>query len=136
MCEPIRELVSLALDGEIGRRGLLRLRGHLLVCRDCACYRRQLVTVATTLRESAPELARGVAFPRPSRSALLARKSLALGAAAALMLIGFAGLAGEQSGPSRGGALSAAQGMPVYGGLRPDQGYPIYVYREIVLPPL
>ena len=48
----------------------------------------------------------------------------------------FAGLAGEQRGPAARGALSAVQGMPVYGGLPPDQGYPIYAYSEVVLPPV
>jgi predicted anti-sigma-YlaC factor YlaD len=133
-CSSARELISLALDGELSAREAVRLRGHLLACPDCSAYRRQLLAVAAALRQSAPELAReGATWPTTSRSKLSGRMA-GLAAAAALALTGLATLGGAGGGPTPTGALSATQGLPVYSGLSPEQGYPSYVYHPPLLP--
>ena len=136
VCRSARELISLALDGEISRREALRLRTHLLACSDCSAHRRQLGGVAAALRASAPALAQGAAGSATVPGVRRRAERVVLVGAAALALVGVAALAGAQSGLTPLGALSAAQGMPVYGGLRPDQGFPVYVYEQIVLPRL
>jgi predicted anti-sigma-YlaC factor YlaD len=135
-CGSARELISLALDGEITGREAVLLRAHLAGCSDCAAYKRQLVSVAAALRESAPELTQGAAIRQVSRRTAKPDRFAVLAGAAALALIGFAALAGTGNEPAPVGALSAAQGMPVYGGLSPEQGYPAYIYKQPQLPRL
>jgi hypothetical protein len=155
-CGSARKLISLALDGEITGREAVRLRAHLAGCSDCSAYKRQLVSVAAALRESAPELTQGAAIRQVSRRTEKPGRIAVLAGAAALALIGFAALAETGNKPAAVGALSAAQGMPVYrgpspapigarsaaqgmpvyGGLSPEQGYPAYIYKQPQLPRL
>jgi anti-sigma factor RsiW len=135
-CGAARERISLELDGELGRGEALRLRLHLLACPACSADRRRLAAIVTTLRAGAPELPQASAvWPRASRARL--RSNLAmLATTAAVLVTGAVALTGQLSRPAPVGALSATQGLPIYGGLAPDQGYPVYVYGQVPLPRL
>jgi hypothetical protein len=125
-CELAHARISLALDGELTRLEALRLRAHVATCADCAGYRQDLARATAALRASAPALPhRAGAWPRAAPAAARARL-LPIVAAVALIGLGVAVSGGLPGGHKSVGALSAAQGMPVYGGLRPDQGLPAY----------
>jgi anti-sigma factor RsiW len=135
-CHSARERISLELDGELAAREAVRLRVHLVACPTCSADRRRLTAIVSALRSGAPELPRSsAAWPRVSRARV--RSNLAmLATTAAVVLTGAIAVSQHLNRPGSVGALSAAQGMPIYGGLAPDQGYPVYVYGQAPLPRL
>ena len=84
-CRRGRELVSLALDGEISELEEASLELHLAACADCRDFRAE-ITPATALLRMAPyeELERAIDLP-PRRA--LGFRSLQVGAAAAVVAI-------------------------------------------------
>jgi hypothetical protein len=115
-CRRGRELVSLALDGEISELEEALLGSHLAACADCREFRAQIAP-ATALLRAAPfeEPARAIVLP-PRRA--FGFRSLQVGAAAAVVAIAaaaslFIGPFGSRNQPAahRTGAVSAADNM-------------------------
>jgi hypothetical protein len=54
-CKDISELVSASLDRDLSFSRRLGVRLHLLMCKPCALYERQLLTLRTILGKTAVE---------------------------------------------------------------------------------
>jgi predicted anti-sigma-YlaC factor YlaD len=90
-CRRTRELVSLALDGELSELEEARLASHLADCASCRELQADLTGLTTALRVAPLEpLARPVSLPQRVRWSL---RPLQVGAAAAAVAVA-AGLAG------------------------------------------
>ena len=61
-CQEAAELVSSSLDGELGAVERWALRLHLLVCRACRQYRRQIRVLRKLLAETRTETEAGEAL--------------------------------------------------------------------------
>ena len=53
-CRRATSLISASLDRELDRRERTALRVHLLICRQCGFFQRQLRALRTFLRENPP----------------------------------------------------------------------------------
>jgi hypothetical protein len=90
-CRRTRELVSLALDGELSELDGARLDAHLAVCASCSELERELSGLTVALRAAPLEhLSRPISLPQRVRWSL---RPLQVGAAAAAVAVA-AGLAG------------------------------------------
>ena len=90
-CRRTRELVSLALDGELSELDAARLEGHLAGCAACRELEHELAGLTVALRAAPLEqLSRPISLPQRVRWSL---RPLQVGAAAAAVAVA-AGLAG------------------------------------------
>jgi predicted anti-sigma-YlaC factor YlaD len=93
-CRRTRELVSLALDGELSELDAARLESHLAGCAACSELEREVSGLTLALR-AAPleELSRPISLPQRVRWSL---RPLQVGAAAAAVAVtaGVAGVVG------------------------------------------
>jgi predicted anti-sigma-YlaC factor YlaD len=90
-CDRASRLISLELDGELGRRERAVLARHLARCLDCAQLKETTGTITTILRLAPPE--------RPSRPVVVPERAIplrqraSLGAAATVALAAVAAIA-------------------------------------------
>jgi anti-sigma factor RsiW len=126
-CERQRERLSGQVDGELSGRDFLLLQAHLAYCPACRAFRTQLRGVAEALRASA--LARPSVAVRPRwapAAARPARAVLAAGFATLGLAVGATALVEATNSPAGVGALSPAQGLPVYSTPYRLEGLPVY----------
>jgi predicted anti-sigma-YlaC factor YlaD len=124
-CVPQRQRISSLVDGELRLAGRLLVHAHLLRCAACRAFRAELISLASALRGTA--LARpAAASPFGWRLHVLPQRLALAGGLAVL------GIAVTTSGLLRGttvakvGALSPAQGLPVYSTPYRLEGLPVY----------
>ena len=99
-CDPIRELFSASLDGELSELDGARLEGHLATCASCREYAATAATASRLVRQAALEQP---SFPIvvPGRRVAVARRLQAGAAAAAVAVtVGLSVAVGTISGPS------------------------------------
>ena len=68
-CKEATELVSESLDGPLTFRQRLDLKFHLLMCRFCSRYRRQILLIRKAIRQMARQEGDSAAAPDVSLSA-------------------------------------------------------------------
>jgi len=105
-CERARARASLGLDGELSQIEQALLRSHVRRCAACAEFASDVGALTQELRTTALE--RVVVAPLPARRRSARRRTLQLGAAAAVVVIaaGLGSLAGSLS--SREGRQAAS----------------------------
>jgi hypothetical protein len=64
-CEGIARLASESLDRELGLMERIALRSHILYCKACRRYRRQLEHLRSAMRKLSGDLEAGVPAPGP-----------------------------------------------------------------------
>ncbi len=84
-CEPMRELFSASLDGELSELDGARLQAHLAACSGCRAYAAGAEETARLLRGT-PLEALSVPIVLPARRLAVARKLQVAAAAAALLV--------------------------------------------------
>jgi predicted anti-sigma-YlaC factor YlaD len=62
-CEGIARLASESLDRELGRMERIALRSHVLYCKACRRYRRQIEHLRCSMRKLAGNIEAGVPAP-------------------------------------------------------------------------
>jgi hypothetical protein len=64
-CEGISRLASESLDRDLGLMERIALRSHVLYCKACRRYRRQLEHLRCAMRKLSDDLGAGVSSPDP-----------------------------------------------------------------------
>jgi anti-sigma factor RsiW len=107
-CDPIRELVSASLDGELTELDAVRVDSHLAVCAGCRTYAVGAREASRLMRETPLEsLATPIVLP--GRRLAVARKLQVAAAAAALVVtLGLSAAVSTISSPARSHARSSA----------------------------
>jgi anti-sigma factor RsiW len=124
-CVPQRQRISSLVDGELGLAGRLLVHAHLPRCAACRAFRAELIGLTAALRGTAPTRP-AVTSPFGWRLRVLPQRLALAGGLAVL------GIAVTSSGLLRGnavakvGALSPAQGLPVYSTPYRLEGLPVY----------
>jgi anti-sigma factor RsiW len=109
-CDPMRELFSASVDGELSELDAARLQAHLAVCGGCREYAAAAEAAARLLRQT-PLEELTVPIVLPSRRLGFARKLQVAAAAAALVVtVGLsAAVANLSSGPQARAHSSSAR---------------------------
>jgi predicted anti-sigma-YlaC factor YlaD len=129
-CARQRQRISLLVDGELGLRARTLLHAHLVRCRDCRDFLARLAGVTAALRSTA--LGSAASAPRRSLRAYPQRLALAAGLAVVGIAVSMSGVF-EGTGVGQVGALSPAQGWPVYSTPYQQEGLPVYDLPASVL---
>lgn len=97
MCDPVRELVSASLDGELSELEAARVAAHVASCASCAAYASSSGRASQLLRETPLEQLT-VPIVLPGHRLAVARKLQVAAAAAALVAtVGLSAVVGSMS---------------------------------------
>jgi predicted anti-sigma-YlaC factor YlaD len=108
-CDPMRELFSASLDGELSELDDARLQAHLAACAGCRAYAATAAAAASLVRQT-PLEEPTVRIVVPGRRLAVARKlQVASAAAAVAVTVGLSVAVGNVGGPSSSHAAPAAR---------------------------